>query len=167
MNQPAPRQSLMRKRASRLAAAQALYSEALMEKKTLPGLLVAQVLQSWVDSKANDAADLPHATQPEMALLNRIIDAASAHAAAIEAAIDALILPGWSKTRTSLPLLACMRAFAAELLAQPDRAAAMLVDEYTEVAAQLVTDEELQYAHKAFNLLLDTLRNGSTHATSA
>ena len=65
----------MRKRASRLAAAQALYSEALIEKKSLPALMVARILESWVDSKANDADDLPHATQPEAALLNTLVDA--------------------------------------------------------------------------------------------
>jgi transcription termination factor NusB len=154
----APRKSLMRKRASRLAAAQALYSEALIEKKSLPALMVARILESWVDSKANDADDLPHATQPEAALLNTLVESSQKNAAAIEAAIDALILPNWSKARTSLPLLAVLRAFAAEVIAYPNRAAAMLVDEYTEVAAQLVTDEELQYAHKAFNLLLGALR---------
>jgi hypothetical protein len=58
----------------------------------------------------------------------------------------------------SEPLLAILRSCAAEALAYPTRARAMLVDEYTEVAAQLVTDDELHYAHKAFNLLLDHLR---------
>lgn len=154
----APRKSLLRKRASRLAAAQALYSEALIEKSTLPTLLAAQLLQSWADSKLNDTYDLPHEIQPEAALLNTLIDRAQFHAAEIEAAIDALILPGWSKERTSVPLLSVLRTFAAEALAYPDRAAAMLIDEYTQVAAQLVTDEELSYAHKAFNLLLDTVR---------
>ena len=152
-----PRQSLMRKRTSRLAAAQALYSEALIETSIAPALLAAQMLQSWADSKLNDTADLPHGTQPEVALLNGLIDSAKKNAAIIEPAIDALILPGWSKARTSLPLLAVLRTFAAEALAYK-RNPAMLVDEYTEVAAQLVTDEELNYAHKAFNLLLDALR---------
>jgi len=153
-----PRKSLMRKRASRLAAAQALYSEALIEKKTLPHLLVAQLLTSWAESKASESDDLPHATPPEAALLNRLIETAQEKSALIEPAIDALILPGWTKIRTSLPLLALLRTFAAEALAYPDRAGAMLIDEYTEVAAQLVTDEELNYAHKAFNLLLTALR---------
>lgn len=158
MSGAAPRKSLMRKRASRLAAAQALYSEALIEKKTMPNLLAAQLLQTWADSKLNDTSDLPHATQPEAALLNTLIDTAQTKVDTIEPAIDALILPDWSKARTSLPLLALLRTFAAEVLAYPDRAAAMLIDEYTAVAAQLVTDEELAYAHKAFNLLVDALR---------
>jgi transcription termination factor NusB len=157
-NSTAPRASLMRKRASRLAATQALYSEALIEKTTLPLLLANQVLQSWADSKLNDTDDLPHGTQPEVALLNKLIETAQEKAGVIEPAIEALILPGWKKDRMSLPLLALLRTFAAETLAYPTRARATLVDEYTEVAAQLVTDEELDYAHKAFNLLLDALR---------
>ena len=159
----APRKSLMRKRASRLAAAQALYSEALIERRSLPNLLVAQILQSWADSKLNDTDDLPHATQPEVALLNKLVETAQAESVAIEAAIDQLILPGWTKIRTSLPLLAVLRTFAAEVLGYPDKVAAKLIDEYTEVAAQLVTDEELNYAHKAFNLLLDRLRPAPAH----
>lgn len=157
-----PRISLMRKRASRLAAAQALYSEALIEKKSVPNLLVAQILQAWADSKINDTEDLPHATQPEAALLNRLIETAQEHADTIEKAIESLILPSWSKARTSLPLLAVLRTFAAETLAHPDRDAAKLIDEYIKVAAQLVTDEELAYAHKAFNLLFEKLRPAAT-----
>jgi transcription termination factor NusB len=153
-----PRPSLMRKRASRLAAVQAMYSEALIEKSTLPALLAAQLLASWADSRANDTDDLPHANQPEVALLNKLIEAAQENHAVIEAAIAANILPNWSKARMSLPLLCVLQVFAAEVIACPTRGAAILVDEYTEVAAQLVTDEELGYAHKAFNLLLDALR---------
>ena len=154
----APRPSLMRKRASRLAAVQAMYSEALIEKKTLPNLLANQLLASWADSRANDTSDLPHASQPEAALLNTLIAAAQEHHIAIDEAIDQHILPNWSKKRMSLPLLALLRVFAAEVLVAPKRSRATLVEEYTEVAAQLVTDEELAYAHKAFNLLLDHLR---------
>ena len=153
-----PRPSLMRKRASRLAAVQAMYSEALIEKSTLPALLAAQMLQSWADSRTNNTDDLPHGSQPEVALLNKLIEAAQEHRAAIEAAIAANILPNWSKARMSLPLLSVLQVFAAEVIAYPSRGAATLVDEYTEVAAQLVTDDELNYAHKAFNLLLDALR---------
>lgn len=154
----APRLSLLRKRASRLAAVQAMYSEALIEKSTLPALLANQLLQSWADSRSNATDDLPHAVQPEAALLNKLITAAQEHHEAIEAAIDAIILQGWTKARMSLPLLSVLRVCAAEAIAYPTRARATLIEEYTEVGAQLITDEELTYAHKAFNLLLTTLR---------
>lgn len=154
-----PRTSLMRKRASRLAAVQAMYSEALIEKSTLPALLANQLLQSWADSRSNDTDDMPHANQPEAALLNKLIDAAQKNHDKIQAAISGIILPGWTRARMSLPLLSVLQVCAAEAIAYPDRARATLIDEYTEVGAQVITDEELQYAHKAFNLLLDQLRD--------
>lgn len=153
-----PRPSLMRKRASRLAAVQAMYSEALIEKSTLPALLANQLLQSWADSRSNDTDDLPHSVQPEAALLNKLIEAAQKNRKTIDTAIEGIILPGWKRERMSLPLLSVLQVCAAEAIAAPTRSRATLIEEYTEVAAQLVTDEELKYAHKAFNLLLDALQ---------
>ena len=152
------RKSLLRKRASRLAASQALYADALTDKTTKPAQLTAEILASWAASKLNDADDLPHGIQPETPLLLKLIETAQEHHTAIESAIDTTILPGWKKSRMSEPLLAVLRACSAEALAYPTRARAMLVDEYTEIAAQLLGDDELNYAHKAFNLLLDDLR---------
>lgn len=153
----APRLSLMRKRAARLATAQALYARALTHGKTKPEKLMGQVLQSWRDSKTNDASDLPNDTLPETALANKLFLAAIEKHDRIEAAIDGLILPQWKKERMSLPLLSVLRTCAAESLAFPTRSRGTLVEEYTEVAAQLVSDDEINYAHKGFNLLLDAL----------
>lgn len=156
MNSTAPRKSLLRKRASRLAAAQALYSQALKEDKAVPAIMVQQVLQSWADSKTYEANDLPYDAQPEQALLTTIITSALDNKAAIEEAIEAIILPNWKKSRMSLPLLSTLRAAGAEALASK-KPRGLLVEEYTEIAAQLVGDEEVAYAHKAFNLMLDAL----------
>lgn len=152
------RTSLMRKRAARLAAAQVLYARALTHGKTKPERLIAQVLQSWKDSKHNDARDVPYDTQPEAALTSKLVLAAIEHTDAIEPAIDSLILPQWKKERMSLPLLSTLRTCAAETIAFPNKPRGMLVEEYTEVAAQLIGDDELAYAHKGFNLLLDALK---------
>jgi transcription termination factor NusB len=155
----ATRNSLLRKRAARLAAAQALYAQAMDQPKATAAQLVKQITTSWKESKSNDARDLPYATQPDGALLTKLVEAALEHTAIIEPAIEALILPGWKKSRMSLPLLSTLRTCAAEALAFPKKSRGMLVGEYTEIAAQLVTDEELSYAHKGFNLLLDALKD--------
>lgn len=160
----AERTSLMRKRAARLAAAQALYARGLSEKHASAQTLIDHITRSWRESKESQAQDLPFATQPDNALLTKLVETALAQSAEIELAIDALVLPGWKKARMSLPLLSTLRAFAAEVLYFPDKSRAMLVEEYTEIAAQLVTDEELSYAHKGFNLLLDMLREQAPHA---
>lgn len=157
----APRTSLMRKRVARLAAAQVLYARALTHKKTKPEVLVQQVLQSWQDSKTSDARDVPYDTQPEAALTSKLVLGAVAHHERIEGAIDGLILPQWKKERMSLPLLSVLRTCAAEALTSPTKPRGMLVEEYTEVASQLVSDDELAYAHKGFNLLLDALAPAS------
>lgn len=151
--------SLLRKRASRLAASQALYANALKADKAVPALMIKQVLDSWADSKTYEAHDLPYDAQPEQALLTTIITSALDNAKVIEDAIEAVILPNWKKSRMSLPLLSTLRAAAAESLGST-RPRGMLVEEYTEIAAQLVSDEEVAYAHKAFNLLLDALAPG-------
>jgi transcription termination factor NusB len=153
-----PRTSLMRKRAARLAAAQALYSQAMRDKPLKAERLVAHILETWKDSKTNDARDLPYDTQPEPALTKKLVQAALEHQERIETAIDGIILPQWKKSRMSLPLIATLRACAAEAIASPTKSRGMLVEEYTEIAAQLVGDEEVPYAHKGFNLLLDALR---------
>lgn len=154
----APRTSLMRKRAARLAAAQVLYARALTHKRTKPEALVEQVLQSWKDSKTSQVRDVPYDTQPEAALTEKLVLAAMEHKDAIEAAIESLILPQWKKERMSLPLLSVLRVCAAEALGFPNKGRGTLVEEYTEVASQLIDDNELNYAHKGFNLLLDALR---------
>lgn len=151
------RKSLLRKRAARLAAAQALYAQALMNKEAKAATLIAQVSGSWKDSKTNEASDLPYATQPDNALLTTLVETALAEAQRIEEAVEELILPGWKKSRMSLPLLATLRTCSAEALAFPKKSRGLLVEEYTQIAAQLVTDEEVTYAHKGFNLLLDAL----------
>lgn len=154
----APHKSLLRKRAARMAAAQALYAQALSQKDAPAAKLIKQVTDSWQASKTSEAHDLPFNTQPDNALFTSLVETALNESSRIEQAVEALILPGWKKERMSLPLLSTLRACAAEALAFPDKPRGMLVDEYTEVAAQLVTDEELTYAHKGFNLLLDALR---------
>lgn len=153
-----PRTSLMRKRAARLAAAQALYASAMRPKISKPEKLITQVMSTWKASKTNEAADLPYGTQPEMPLITKLVVTAFEHKEKIEEAIEAIILPQWKKSRMSLPLLATLRTCAAEAIAYPKKPRAMLTKEYTAIAAQLTTDEEVAYAHKGFNLLLDALR---------
>ena len=153
----APRKSLERKRASRLAAVQALYARALKGDALAPAKMVQQISQSWADSKTYEQHDLPYETQPEQALLLALVSAALTHEAAIEATIETVILPQWKKSRMSLPLLSTLRIAAAEALAFPKKSRGLLVEEYTEITAQLVGDEEIAYAHKAFNLLLDAV----------
>jgi len=150
------RKSLLRKRASRLAAAQALYSMLLEDVKTTPLKLTSTILSQWEDSKANGDNELPTDTMPDKALLSTIIERALEERSRLDDAINAIILPGWSRERTSTVLIATLMAAGAEWLAST-RAAPVLVDEYAAVGSSLLSDEELSYLHKAMHVLFDGL----------
>lgn len=153
----APRKSLQKKRHARLAAVQALYSIGIDVQKRGASALTVMMLEQWRESKDNDDNDVPHAAMPDAPLLETILDGALEHQATIARAVDGLILPGWSRERMSAVLLAVLQAAGGEWLSGKAKARAMLLDEYTQVAASLLDGDEVAYVHKALNLLLDAL----------
>jgi len=153
----APRKSLMKKRHARLAATQALYSTSIDTQARGAASLTAMMLEQWRDSKTDNDDHLPHAAMPDATLLEAILDSAIAHHSAIDTALDSLIVQGWSRARTSNVLLALLQAASGEWLTGKVKARAMLVDEYTQVAASLLNDDEIGYVHKALNLLPELL----------
>jgi transcription termination factor NusB len=150
--------SLRRKRVSRMAAVQALYSRAVTGGKTDAKKLHAQIVAHWKDSLENNEPDLALDVPPDESLLMRILDGAFEYSDTIEEQIDGLIMPGWKKERMSEVLLSTLRAFAAELLAREDVEQVILIDEYTAVAASFVSEKELPFIHSALNHLARALR---------
>lgn len=153
----APRKSLLKKRHARLAATQALYSTSIDSQVRGAASLTVMMLEQWRDSKSDNDDHLPHAAMPDATLLEAILDSAIVHHDTINTAIDGLLVTGWSRERTSAVLLALLQAASGEWLTGKVKARAMLVDEYTQVAASLLNDDEIGYVHKALNLLPDAL----------
>ncbi len=141
-----------------MAAVQALYSHAMNPIKAGIPAMVAMMVAHWKDSLANHEQDLALNIAPDSALLERIVRSAIEQQTLIEEQIDNLILPDWRKERMSEALLCNLRAFAAELLARPESKIAMLIGEYTEVAAAFVSDQELAFIHSALNHIAHGLR---------
>jgi transcription termination factor NusB len=150
------RKSLLKKRAARLAATQALYSADFHENWPELGRITAPILAQWEDSKADGDDLLPTNTMPDKALLSKIIQAFLLHRVGIDAAIDALILPGWKRARMSAVLIAALQCAGAEWL-MSNRKAVILADEYTSIGETLLADDELAYLHKAIHLLCEAL----------
>lgn len=150
------RKSLLRKRAARLAAVQALYSMLLEDVKTTAQKLANVILGQWEDSKADGDGALPTDAMPDKALLAIVLESALENRAKLDGAIDSIILPGWSRERTSLVLQAALMAAGAEWLAST-RAAAVLVDEYVSVGTSMLAEEEVAYLHKALHVMFDAL----------
>jgi len=149
--------SLMKKRAARLASVQALYAGSIgLEKKSAKDL--AKTIQAqWKDSKVNDDQHWPADIKPDGALLERILIQTIDSRAFIDSAIEKLILPGWKKERMSPLMLCIFLACGAERLDDQKKPRAMLIGEYTDVASGFLSQDELNYMHKALNLLLDEL----------
>ena len=150
------RLSLLRKRASRLAATQALYSTLVEDAGQNAAALCRMILSQWDDSKRDDDGILPTSAMPDKTLLSTIIERALEERSRLDAAIDSILLTGWSRARTSPVLIATLMAAGAEWLASK-RAGAVLVDEYAAVGASLLSDEELSYLHKAMHVMFDGL----------
>lgn len=150
------RMSLLRKRAARLAAVQAIYSHLLENSGKNAHQLSQMILAQWEDSRRDKDGTLPTDAMPDNTLLTTIITRALEERGNIDTAINAMILPGWSRERTSTVLIATLMAAGAEWLAS-SRAAGMLVDEYASVGASLLSEEELSYLHKALHVMFDGL----------
>jgi transcription termination factor NusB len=149
--------SLMKKRAARLAAVQALYASSLgLEKKSAKDL-ANTIRDQWKDSKVNEDQHWPADVIPDATLLEKILIQTIDSRPLIDASIDKLILPGWKKERMSPLMLCIFVACGAERLDDQKKPRAMLIGEYTDVASGFLSEEELAYMHKALNLLLDEL----------
>ena len=158
MAKPAkPNKSLLRKRASRMAAVQALYAPILGLGEKPPKELARMMLAQWRDSKLSQDADWPADITPEPALLERILAHVAADREALDAAIDKLILPGWKKERMSPLMFSIFLAAGAEQREDVKKSRALIIREYTDIAASFLSEEEAGYIHKALNLLLDAL----------
>ncbi len=158
MTKPAkPNKSLLRKRAARVAAVQALYAPTLGLGEKPPKELARMMLAQWRDSKLSEDADWPADITPEPALLERILAQVVADRAALDVAIEKLILPGWKKERMSPLMFSIFLAAGAEHRENTKKSRALIIREYTDIAASFLSEEEAGYIHKALNLLLDAL----------
>ena len=153
----APRKSLLRKRHARLAAAQALYSKAIEPCKRGAAAMTAMMMDQWAQSKENQDNALPAEAMPDAALLEAVLDSALENAQIISDAIDGIILPGWSRERTSAVLIAILQAAGGESISPRNTPRPVIIDEYVDVAGSLLNADETGFIHKALNLMLDEL----------
>lgn len=149
--------SLIKKRAARLAAVQALYAGSLGLEKKSAKQLADTIRAQWKDSKVNDDQEWPSDVLPDATLLEKILIQTVDSRDFIDQAVDTLILPGWKKERMSPLMLCIFVACGAERLDDQTKSRALLIGEYTSVASGFLSEDELSYIHKALNLLLDEL----------
>ncbi|MAR55692.1 MAG: hypothetical protein CMM93_00770 [Rickettsiales bacterium] len=160
MNKPDPhqRESLRRKRASRIAAVQALYTYAIREKPPLPAKLLEQITAQWQDSVQAQDSEWPMTDKPENALLEAVLLGTLSHLETIDTHIQLRIKENWKAERMDPVMRAVLRCAVYELAYFPERKTHMLLDEYVTIASGFFDGQELGYIHSALQQLAGDLR---------
>lgn len=137
-----------RRSATRLAAVQALYEMDVTGAGADP-VLAEFMSRRWALTQSG-GADAPHApgpttawdsaegnaplVAPDLDYLADLVRGASARQAELDAAIGPALSGDWTVPRLEALLRAILRAGAYELIAHPEIDAAVVIDEYVEVA---------------------------------
>ena len=117
-----------RRSVARLAAVQALYQIEI--NATDPDDVVEEFSRQRPDG--DDEAGLPMAPDPE--LFADLVRGTCARRAEVDPLIAGALAENWTLDRLELVLRAVLRCGAFELLSRPDVPAAVVIDEYVEVA---------------------------------
>ncbi|MCI5049267.1 MAG: hypothetical protein MRY32_02920 [Rickettsiales bacterium] len=160
------RESLRRKRSARLAAIQSLYSEQITERKHSIDQMVDTILAQWKDSIASQDDEWPTDDLPEPSLLKRLISGVCSQLETIDPMIEKVLHDDWKIDRMDPVLVACLRCAAIELLEQPNRASAIIIDEYTHIASGFSENPELGFMHSAIQQLAANIRPEESTASN-
>lgn len=157
MNQPQQRESIRRKRSSRMAAVQALYSYAISERKPTTEKLVQQLIDQWGESVGIDI-EWPSDDKPEQAMLRDIVGGVVDHLTDVDNHINGTLKETWKPERMDPVLIALLRCAVFELAYKTDRKIPVIVDEYVTIASGYFEGNELGFVHSALQQLVAKLR---------
>jgi N utilization substance protein B len=152
------RESLRRKRASRIAAIQAIYTREVRDKPPSAAKLLEQIHQQWTDSIAAQDGEWPMMDKPENALLESVLLGTLEKLAEVDELIATRIKENWKAERMDPVMRAILRCAVYELAFQPERKTHTLLDEYVTIAGGFFDGQELGYIHSALQQLGTELR---------
>ena len=135
------------RRASRLAAVQAIYQ---ME---LTGVNAGEVAKEFIDHRFGHEKELAPAGEPDETFFAEIVHGVPHHQVEIDRAIAGSLAENWKMQRIDSILRAILRAACFELIARRDVPAKVVIDEYVEIAHAFFEGEEASFV----NAILDKL----------
>lgn len=147
------------RRASRLAAVQALYQIELTG--TAPDLVVTE----FIAHRLGRSIDGERATPADRAHFVAVVEGGMRRLDDLDALIGDVLAEGWSLKRLGTLLRALMRAAAYELLEMADVPARVVIDEYVALARSFFADREPAFVNGALDKLARRLRPGEFDAT--
>lgn len=156
MNQPARSKA---RSAARLAAVQALYQQ------HMEGTALARLLDEFhqhrlgrtIDDEDFDEAEYADAEVP---FFDDVVRGVDARKDEIDAAVAGKLASGWSLTRLDKTMLQILRAGTYELLARADVPAAVVINEYVEVAKAFFDDGQAKFVNGILDAVARDARAG-------
>jgi len=129
------------RRASRLAAVQALYQ---ME---LAGAGAEEVADEFIAHRFEEFS----ATQPDADFFSAIVMGVPVHQVEIDRVIAACLSENWTMSRIDSILRAILRGGAFELIARRDVPAKVVIDEYVAIAREFFSGDEPGFINAALD----------------
>jgi N utilization substance protein B len=156
MNHPQRSQA---RSAARLAAVQALYQQ------HMEGTALAKLLDEFhqhrlgrtIDEDAFDEAEYADAEVP---FFDDVVRGVDARKDEIDALVAGKLASGWSLTRLDRAMLQVLRAGTYELLARADVPAAVIINEYVEVAKAFFDDGQAKFVNGILDAVAKEARAG-------
>ena len=146
-----PKNQAELRRASRLAAVQALYQ---MEISGEPS---KAVIQQFLDHRFGEA-DEPGTLKTDEAFFEDLVLGVVREQEKIDQAIAAHLSEKWSLKRLDMTLRALMRSAGYEVMARPDVPALVVIDEYVSLATEFFDDKEAAFVNGALEKLAKKVR---------
>ena len=145
--------------AARLAAVQALYQQ------HMEGTALAKLLDEFhqhrlgrtIDEDAFDEAEYADAEVP---FFDDVVRGVDARKDEIDALVASKLASGWSLARLDRAMLQVLRAGTYELLARADVPAAVVINEYVEVAKAFFDDGQAKFVNGILDAVAKEARAG-------
>lgn len=156
MNHPARSQA---RSAARLAAVQALYQQ------HMEGTALAKLLDEFHQHRLGrtideDAFEEAEYAEAEVPFFDDVVRGVDARKDEIDALVAGKLASGWSLARLDRAMLQVLRAGTYELLARADVPAAVVINEYVEVAKAFFDDGQAKFVNGILDAVAKEARAG-------
>ena len=148
------RRPVRRRTAARLAAVQALY------QIELSGTGAEETVRQFIEHRLGATADDVAVGRADVEFFEELVLGVSARQDEIDDAIAAALAPGWPLERLEVILRAILRAGAFELVARPDVAARVVINEHVDMAHAFFEGAEPGMVNGVLDRLARTWRAG-------
>jgi transcription antitermination factor NusB len=157
-------QSLQKKSASRVAAVQCLYQQAVNAEETPVTAQVARLKEKLAHNQNEQKLLVGVALEPNYTLLEQLLSGVGQWQHDIDRQIDEHLSKGWTRERMSPLLVAILQCSIFEMLYFRDTNPRIVIDEYARITRSFFADSEVDFVHGLLGALAPiSQKGGGTH----